>query len=97
MENLSDPSKLGGGIAVAFVATVYGVGLANLVYLPVSGKLKIKAGAHLVAKEIMLVGVISILEGENPRLIEDKLKSYLSRKEQEEQADSNAQGQRKAA
>jgi chemotaxis protein MotA len=97
MENLSDPSKLGGGIAVAFVATVYGVGLANLVYLPVSGKLKIKAGAHLVAKEIMLVGVISILEGENPRLIEDKLKSYLSRKEQEEQAESNVPGQRKAA
>jgi chemotaxis protein MotA len=97
MENLSDPSKLGGGIAVAFVATVYGVGLANLVYLPMSGKLKIKSGAHLVAKEIMLVGVISILEGENPRLIEDKLKSYLSRKEQEEPVDSNAAGQRKAA
>lgn len=97
MENLSDPSKLGGGIAVAFVATVYGVGLANLVYLPVSGKLKIKCGAQLVAKEIMLVGVISILEGENPRLIEDKLKSYLSRKEQEEQQENNAGGQRKAA
>ncbi len=97
MENLSDPSKLGGGIAVAFVATVYGVGLANLVYLPVSGKLKIKCGTQLVSKEIMLVGVISILEGENPRLIEDKLKSYLSRKEQEEQPENNAAGQRKAA
>jgi chemotaxis protein MotA len=97
MENLSDPSKLGGGIAVAFVATVYGVGLANLVYLPVSGKLKIKSGVHLVAKEIMLVGVISILEGENPRLIEDKLKSYLSRKEQEEPPNIEAAGQRKAA
>jgi chemotaxis protein MotA len=97
MENLSDPSKLGGGIAVAFVATVYGVGLANLVYLPMAGKLKLKTKAHLVAKEIMLVGVISILEGENPRLIDDKLRSYLSRKEQEEPADKNAAGQRKAA
>jgi chemotaxis protein MotA len=97
MENLADPSKLGGGIAVAFVATVYGVGLANLVYLPISGKLKLKSKAHLVAKEIMLVGVISILEGENPRLIEDKLRSYLSRKEQDEQADSSAAGQRRAA
>jgi chemotaxis protein MotA len=97
MENLTDPSKLGGGIAVAFVATVYGVGLANLVYLPIAGKLKLKSKIHLVAKEIMLVGVISILEGENPRLIEDKLRSYLSRKEQEEQPDNNAIGQKKAA
>jgi chemotaxis protein MotA len=97
MENLSDPSKLGGGIAVAFVATVYGVGLANLVYLPISGKLKHKSGAHLVAKEIMLVGVISILEGENPRLIDDKLQSYLSRKEQEERAEPTSTEQRRAA
>jgi len=97
MENLSDPSKLGSGIAVAFVATVYGVGLANLVYLPISGKLKIKSRSHLIAKEIMLVGVISILEGENPRLIDDKLRSYLSRSEQEEEPQSNATGQRKAA
>jgi chemotaxis protein MotA len=97
MENLTDPSKLGGGIAVAFVATVYGVGLANLVYLPMAGKLKLKSRAHLVAKEIMLVGVISILEGENPRLIDDKLRSFLSRKEQEEQSEDEAAGHRKAA
>ena len=97
MENLTDPSKLGEGIAVAFVATVYGVGLANLVYLPMAGKLKLKAKAHLVAKEIMLVGVISILEGENPRLIDDKLRSYLSRREQEEQIEKPTPGQKKAA
>jgi chemotaxis protein MotA len=96
MENLTDPSKLGGGIAVAFVATVYGVGLANLVYLPISGKLKLKAKSQLVAKEIMLVGVISILEGENPRLIDEKLRSYLSRKEQEEGIESK-QAKKKAA
>ncbi len=97
MENLTDPSKLGAGIAVAFVATVYGVGMANLVYLPISGKLKMRKKTMLVAKEIMLVGVISILEGENPRLIEDKLKSYLSHKEQEAAGDLNKAGQRKAA
>jgi chemotaxis protein MotA len=83
MENLTDPSKLGTGIAVAFVATVYGVGLANLVYFPIAGKLKLRHRAHMVAKEIILAGVISILEGENPRLIEDKLKSFLNQKEQE--------------
>ena len=97
MENLTDPSKLGSGIAVAFVATVYGVGLANLLYFPMAGKLKLKSKAHLVAKEIMLVGVISILEGENPRLIDDKLRSYLSRREQEDETEKNAPGQRKAA
>jgi chemotaxis protein MotA len=97
MENLTDPSKLGGGIAVAFVATVYGVGLANLVYLPISGKLKLRLKASLVAKEIMLMGVISILEGENPRLIDDRLKSFLSRKEQEEQVESNPTSRKKAA
>jgi chemotaxis protein MotA len=98
MENLSDPSKLGGGIAVAFVATVYGVTLANVIYLPISSKLKIKAKTMMTAKEIMLVGVISILEGENPRLIEDKLKSFLSHKEQEAAAaESDAAQKKKAA
>ena len=97
MENLSDPSKLGGGIAVAFVATVYGVGLATLVYLPISGKLKMRGKAHTVSKEIMLVGVISILEGENPRLIEDKLKSFLSAKEREAESDGKEGRQQRAA
>jgi chemotaxis protein MotA len=96
MENLSDPSKLGSGIAVAFVATVYGVSLANIVYLPFSGKLKMKARSQMLAKEIMLVGVISILEGENPRLIEDKLKSFLSQKEQEEAEAQEAEKRRAA-
>jgi chemotaxis protein MotA len=96
MENLTDPSKLGGGIAVAFVATVYGVGLANLVYFPIAGKLRLRAKSQLVAREIMLVGVISILEGENPRLIDEKLRSYLSRREQEEETESK-QAKKKAA
>jgi chemotaxis protein MotA len=96
MENLSDPSKLGAGIAVAFVATVYGVSLANIIYLPFAGKLKMKAKSQMLAKEIMLVGVISILEGENPRLIEDKLKSFLSQKEQEA-AEAQEAEKRKAA
>ena len=84
MGNLTDPSKLGAGIAVAFVATIYGLVLANIICLPVAGKLKMQIKSQMVAKGIMLEGVISILEGENPRLIEDKLKSYLSHKEQQE-------------
>lgn len=97
MQNLTDPNKLGEGIAVAFVATVYGVFLANVVYLPISGKLKMRLGADMTAKEIILVGVISILEGENPRLIEDKLKSFLGRKEQDQAVGETEPGQTKAA
>jgi chemotaxis protein MotA len=97
MENLTDPSKLGGGIAVAFVATVYGVSLANIVYLPLAGKLKLRHRTHMVAKEIILTGVIAILEGENPRLIEEKLKSYLSHKDQTELSKKEPAAQSKAA
>ncbi|MFH0810335.1 MAG: flagellar motor protein [Pseudomonadota bacterium] len=78
MENLSDPSMLGEGIAVAFVATVYGVGLANLLFLPIGNKLKIRHRQHMIVKEMMLEGVVAVSVGENPRLIEDKLKSFLS-------------------
>jgi chemotaxis protein MotA len=97
MENLSDPSKLGGGIAVAFVATVYGLVTANIIYLPMAGKLKLKTKSLMVAKQIMLVGVIGILEGENPRLIEDKLKSYLSREELQGQQEKDSAANQKAA
>ncbi|MDH5602158.1 MAG: MotA/TolQ/ExbB proton channel family protein, partial [Gammaproteobacteria bacterium] len=77
MGNLSDPSKLGGGIAVAFVATIYGVALANLVLLPIANKLKsiVITDAHF--NEMIVEGLVSIAEGENPRNIETKLLGFL--------------------
>ncbi len=77
MENLTDPSKLGEGIAVAFVATIYGVGLANLFFLPVAGKLRTVVERQVRMKEILIEGVIAIAEGENPRNIETRLQGYL--------------------
>ncbi|MCB1875169.1 MAG: flagellar motor protein [Chromatiales bacterium] len=77
MQNLSDPSKLGGGIATAFVATIYGVGLANLLFLPLGSKLKAVATAGSRYRELVLEGLISIAEGDNPRYIETKLQGYL--------------------
>src|ERR1041384_8381858 len=77
MQSLSDPSKLGSGIAVAFVATVYGVSIANLVFLPCANKLKIKHQGVMTTKQMMLKGVIGILEGINPRIIEEKLKGFV--------------------
>lgn len=77
MENLSDPTKLGAGIAVAFVATIYGVGLANLVYLPIGGKLKYYIARMVSAREMLIDGLVGIAVGDNPRIIESRLRGYL--------------------
>lgn len=79
MSNLSDPSKLGSGIAIAFVATIYGVGLANLLLLPIASKLRNMARAESRFRDLMIEGIISIAEGENPRAIELKLNGFLHR------------------
>jgi len=77
MQNLSDPSKLGHGIAIAFVATIYGVGLANLVLIPVANKLKSLVVTRSQFHYMIIEGVVSIAEGENPRNIETKLQGFL--------------------
>ena len=76
MNNLADPSKLGSGIATAFVATIYGVGFANLLFLPMANKLKSQIHNQTQFREMVVEGVISIAEGENPRNIETKLQGY---------------------
>jgi chemotaxis protein MotA len=76
MENLSDPSKLGGGIATAFVATVYGVGSANILFLPFANKLKRKLGMQKERQTLIAEGVLSIQEGMNPRVLEEKLRAF---------------------
>ncbi len=78
MENLSDPSKLGGGIAVAFVATIYGVGSANLFFLPMANKLKFIIGKEMIKREMVVDGLVAIANGENPRLIETKLRGFIA-------------------
>jgi chemotaxis protein MotA len=78
MENLSDPARLGSGIAVAFVATIYGVGLANLVFLPVATKLKVLIARQVLVREMLVDGLVSIAEGENPRMIENRLLGYVT-------------------
>ncbi len=78
MGNLSDPSKLGGGIAVAFVATIYGVGSANLLFLPIASKLKAIIGREMVRRQMVTEGLVAIANGENPRLIETKLRGFIA-------------------
>ncbi len=77
MENLSNPAKLGGGIAVAFVATIYGVGLANLEFLPIANKLKTLINQQVIWREMLIDGLVAIAQGENPRIIEEKLLGYV--------------------
>lgn len=82
MENLSDPSKLGAGIAVAFVATVYGVGSANLILLPMAAKLRSRAQRRARRREVILQSVLAIQEGQNPRVIDQKLRGLLAAEEE---------------
>jgi chemotaxis protein MotA len=77
MQNLTEPSKLGGGIAVAFVATVYGVAFANFIFLPIANKLKAIIMQQTHMRDLAVDGLAAIANGENPRFIELKLESYL--------------------
>ena len=86
MQHLESISDVGRGIAVAFVATIYGVGSANILFLPWAGKLKIKLRQEQMHREMILEGVISILEGMNPRMLETKLMGHLSDKNAREEA-----------
>jgi chemotaxis protein MotA len=83
MQHLDKIDEVGKGIAVAFVATIYGVGAANLFFLPAAGKLRIRVREEHQRLEMMLEGVISILEGINPRMLEVKLGGFLEDREQE--------------
>jgi chemotaxis protein MotA len=78
MKNLANIDEVGRGIAVAFVATVYGVGSANLFFLPAAAKLRARVHDTVRSRELMLEGVLSIVEGLNPKLIRTKLDAYLS-------------------
>ena len=77
MQSLDDPSKIGGGIAVAFVATVYGVAGANLVFLPWGSKLRRRAHLEATVKELVKIGVLGIQEGLNPHFLHQKLQVFL--------------------
>ena len=84
MGRIDDTKLVGRGIAAAFVATIYGVGLANLFFLPSSGKIKMRIREDQIVREMVLEGVISILEGMNPRMLETKLKGFLAEEHEKE-------------
>jgi chemotaxis protein MotA len=85
MQHLDNIQEVGRGIAVAFVATIYGVGIANLFFLPLAGKMRIRIRDECLRREMMLEGVISILEGMNPRMLEVKLSGFVNQSKDEKQ------------
>jgi chemotaxis protein MotA len=85
MQHLDHIDEVGRGIAVAFVATIYGVGSANILFLPSAGKLRLRLTEEQRLKEMTLEGVVSILEGMNPRMIEVKLQSFMAQKQKKVQ------------
>lgn len=78
MSKLDNPSQLGAGIATSFVSTLYGVGLANLIFLPIAGKLKNKLRDQMIIKDMIVQGLVSIQIGENPAILEEKLFTFLN-------------------
>ena len=81
LQNLSDPSQIGGGMAVALITTFYGAFAANLVFLPLAKKLKNRSEEEIITKEMIIEGVLSIQFGEHPNTIQRKLMNFLSPKE----------------
>jgi chemotaxis protein MotA len=78
--NLSNAESLGPAIATAFIATLYGIGLANLMFLPLAGKLKNRSANEVLVYEVALEGILSVQSGDNPRIVEEKLKAFLAPK-----------------
>ncbi len=78
LKNLSDPSQIGGGMATALLTTLYGAMLANMVFIPLSGKLAVRAKEESLLRDLMIEGIIAIQSGEKPQLIKEKLKSFLA-------------------
>ncbi len=92
LKNLSDPSSIGPSMAVALITTFYGSVLANWLCTPVANKLKANSGEEITLKGIQVEGILSIQAGENPRVIEEKLKSFLTPAEREQFSEDNGEG-----
>lgn len=93
LRKLDDPSTIGPSMAVALITTFYGSLLANLIFLPIANKLKFRSREEVLLKEIMLEGMLSIQAGENPRIIEEKLKAFLPPKVRAEITDQKQKGE----
>lgn len=94
LQQLQDPTKIGAGMAVAMVTTFYGVFLANMLFLPLAGKLKLRSDQEVVSKELAIEGICAIQSGDNPRLLRDKLVTFLAPEHREAVQETKAEAAR---
>jgi len=80
LRSLQDPSQIGQGMATALITTFYGALMANLIFLPIAGKLRSRTQNEMLIKEVIIEGILSIQSGDNPRIVEQKLKAFISPK-----------------
>ncbi len=78
LAQMNDPSSIGGNMAVALITTLYGSFIANMLCIPIAGKLKARSAGEVLIKELCIEGIMSIQSGDNPRIVEDKLKAFIS-------------------
>jgi chemotaxis protein MotA len=78
LQNLSDPSKIGGGMATALLTTLYGAMAANMLFIPLAGKLEMRANEEALLRELMIEGIVSVQSGDGPQLIKERLKSFVA-------------------
>ena len=78
LRTLDDPSKIGQGMATALLTTFYGALFANLICLPIAGKLKVRSEEEIFSRELIVEGILSIQSGDNPRIVEEKLKAFIA-------------------
>ena len=83
LKSLDDPSQIGGGMAVALLTTLYGAVIANMFCIPLAGKLEVRSQEEMMIRELMIAGLVSLVEGQAPRAIEERLLAYLSPKSRE--------------
>lgn len=91
LADLTDPDGIGAGMAVALITTLYGALLANLVFLPMETKLRVRSEEEIFIKEVMVEGILSVQAGENPRIVEEKLRAFLPRTEATSEAQEGAE------
>jgi chemotaxis protein MotA len=96
LQSMNDPSSIGPGMAVALITTFYGALLANLVFLPLANKLKLRSQQELLIKEVIIAGILSIQSGDNPRIVEQKLQVFVSPKDRTNALEEVTRGERKA-
>jgi len=96
LQSMSDPSSIGPGMAVALITTFYGALMANLIFLPLAGKLKLRSEQELLVKEVIIAGILSIQSGDNPRIVEQKLQVFVSPKQRTNALEEVTRGEKKA-